>query len=321
LVWSLIQRFPELREEFRERIAISEGDVARLVAEARRELHHVASEPGWRNHWNDEGHTPDYSRLKHRLERLVEQGHCDAVAGLGREVIRCGLRQVSESHDEGETGMAVADCLPVVFQAVSRSSLTGSEKILFAIDAHLADDYDLIDAASDAILDAERSPGDWAAAGQLAVRLQQESAGSPGDFSRNYRRDRVSNWMVRALENAGRRDEVLAVYEREARVTGSYERLVRFLIESRHFEEAKRWAREGIEHTREKLPGIASALAESLCEVARQRRAWDMVATHAAWPFFRESQRGRLRGTHEGGSQGEMRGAGPRRGVAFPGNG
>ena len=88
---------------------------------------------------------------------------------------------MSESHDEGETATAVADCLPVVFQAVSRSSLPGPQKILFAIDAHLADDYDLINEASDAILDAEWPAGDWSAvADLLAARLEREPAGSPG---------------------------------------------------------------------------------------------------------------------------------------------
>ena len=52
------------------------------------------------------------------------------------------MRQVGESHDEGDTATAFAECLPVVFQAVTRSSLSGPERLLFAIDAELADDYD-----------------------------------------------------------------------------------------------------------------------------------------------------------------------------------
>ena len=84
---------------------------------------------------------------------------------------------------------------------------------------------------------------------------------------------------------------MLAVYEAEARATGSYERLVRYLIAEKRFEDAERWAKEGIEKTREKLPGIASALAASLCEVSRGRRQWDVVAAHAAWRFFERPHR------------------------------
>lgn len=286
LVWSLTQRFPELYQEFRERIALSEGNVERLLAESRRELRSLTSEISWRNDWTGEGYTPDYSQLKHRFERLVELGHWEAVVDLGREFIRRGMEQVGQSQDEGDTAMAVADCLPIVFEAVIRSSLTGPQKLLFAIDAHLVDDYDVIGDTSDPIFSADWTPADWSAvADSLALRLQQRSKMRGGDL-RDYHRDCISNWLLQALEKGGRHDELLAVYETEARATGSYERLVKFLIAERRFEDAERWAREGIEKTSEKLPGIASALAASLCEMARQRRQWNVVAAHAACQFF-----------------------------------
>jgi uncharacterized Zn finger protein len=290
LVWSLTRRFPEIYQEFRERIALQEGDVARLLAEARREIRQVTSEPAWRNHWNDEGHTPDYSRIRHRFERLLELGHADEVVSLGREFIQQGLRQVGESHDEGETATAFAECLPVVFQAVTRSSLSGPERLLFAIDAELADDYDAIGDTSAAVLDAPSKPEDWAAvADTLAGRLKTASVGGEAEedrFSRHYQRDRVTDWIATALREAGRDEELRGLYESEARVTGSYERLVNYLLETRRFEDAERWAREGIAATSAKYPGIADHLTASLCELARKRNQWDVVAAHAARPFF-----------------------------------
>jgi len=284
---SLVERYPELREEFRERIALSEGDVDRLVAQTRRELQDRTSEIGWRNHWEDEGHTPDYSRLKHRLERLAELGHSDAVVELGREFIDRAMSQVEESHDEGETATAVAECLSVVFDAVVKSTLSGPQKILFAIDAYMKDDYDVIDDSAEAILDAKWAPADWSAvADELTRRLHKVPRAAGDSWDRSYERDHISDCLLTALENAGRGGELLAVYEAEARTTGSYERLVRYLIAEKRFEDAERWAREGIEKTREKLPGIASHLAASLCEVSRGRRQWDVVAAHAAWRFF-----------------------------------
>ena len=225
-VLSLIRRFPELREEYRERIALSEGDVDRLVAQARRELRDRTSEIGWQNHWQGEGHTPDYSRLKHRLERMVELGHSDAVVALGREFIQRAMAQVEQSHDEGETAMAVAECLPVVFDAVVKSTLSGPEKILFAIEACLNDGYDVIDDSVAVILDAKWKPADWSAvADELARRLKKLPASGDDSWHRNYQRDRLSDWLLTALENAGRGGELLAIYESEARTTGSYERL------------------------------------------------------------------------------------------------
>ena len=55
LVWALTERFPELSEEFRDRIALGEGNVDRLVTEARKEIRRVFPEAGWVNSWTGEG--------------------------------------------------------------------------------------------------------------------------------------------------------------------------------------------------------------------------------------------------------------------------
>lgn len=285
-VCSLVERFPELREEFRERIALAEGDVDRLVAQARREIEERTSEIGWQNRWQGEGHTPDYSRLKHRLERLLALGHADAVVQLGRDFIPRAMTQVEESHDDGETATEVTDCLPVVFEAVGKSSLSGSQKLLFAIDACLQDGYGLIDDATGKLLDAAGQE-DWSAvADEFNRRLKKTPKSGDDSWHRDYQRDQISNWLATALEHAGRSDELLALYEAEATVTGSYGRLVDYLIGKRKYDDAERWAKEGIEQTRGKLPGIASGLATSLCKVAQRRKRWDVVAADAARHFF-----------------------------------
>jgi uncharacterized Zn finger protein len=288
LVWSLVRRFPEIYQEFRERIALQEGDVDRLLADARSEIRKVTSEPAWRNHWDDDGHIPDYSRVRHRFERLLELGHADEVVSLGREFIEKGMEQVSEAHDEGETATGFAETLKVVFQAVNGSSLSGPERLLFAIDAEMDDGSDVIGDACEIILEAPSKPEDWSSvADTLARRLKNTAVGKDEDsFSRNYRRDRLSRWVATALEEAGRDEEVQALYESEARTTGSYERIVAFLMGKNRHDDAEGWAREGIAATTAKYPGIASHLAATLCEIARKRKQWDVVAAHAAAAFF-----------------------------------
>ena len=64
---------------------------------------------------------------------------------------------------------------------------------------------------------------------------------------------------------------MLAIYEPDACTTGSYERLVRFLIDASKLDEAERWRREFNERIRERLPGTAASLANLLCELARRR--------------------------------------------------
>jgi uncharacterized Zn finger protein len=290
LVWSLVRRFPEVYQEFRERIALQEGDVDQLVGEARREIKKVTSEPAWRNHWSDEGHIPDYSPIRHRLERLLDLGHADEVVSLGRDMIKRGIQQVGESHDEGETATALAACLGVVFQAVPRSSLSVPQRLLFAIDAELADGYDIINDESAPVFDAKIDPEDWSAVADALIKRLKPSNGrealGDANFSRNYERDQLTNWVAMALGNAGREGELRTLYESEARATGSYERVVKYLLEKERFDDAESWAREGIDATSATLPGIAASLAASLCELAQKRKQWDVVAAHSAVKFF-----------------------------------
>ena len=287
LVWSLTRRFPDLQEEFRERIALGEGDADRLISEARKELRKATSEPGWRNYWKGEGFTPDFSRLARYLDRMVELDQADAVVKLSREIMSRGMEQIGQSNDEGETATAFAECLPPLFRAVKESSLTPTQRLLFAIDADLKDEYSVIDDEHlDTVLEGNVSPSDWsAAADELARRLKSDTRiGS--NFHDKYQRERIADWLVRALTSAGRDDEVIAVREREARITGSYERLVPLLIERKRYDDAERWAAEGIQKTVREAPGIADQLAKSMGEIARLRRQWDVVAAHAAWEFF-----------------------------------
>ncbi len=68
-------------------------------------------------------------------------------------------------------------------------------------------------------------------------------------FSRSYGRDRLSNWMIHALENAGRHEEIIPLCEQEAVKTGSYTRLVDALRKAKRLEEAEQWIHRGIKAT------------------------------------------------------------------------
>lgn len=286
LVVSLTHRYPDLRTEFNERLSLMTGDVARIVAEARKEIRRVTAEPRY-DRWDDYGSgIPDYGPIRHRLERLVELGHPDEVVPLGRELIREGQRQLEMSNDEGESINAFAEVMPVIFRAVAASKLSGQQKLLFAIEAELADEFDTIGDSADELLAGAWTKADWSAvADELAKRLTTRVSGEDS-FSRDYRRDRISSWVGKALANAGRASEVDELFEAEAKATGSYERLVKHLLERKRYDEAAEWAVVGISATAADRPGIASHLADTLRDLAATRKQWDVVAAHAAHAFF-----------------------------------
>lgn len=297
LLKDLAQRYPDVRQFLQDRHNLSVGAVPKLVKAVRAEIAALSEEPGWSNHWNDEGSIPDYSRVRDRLEALLAQGHADAVVDVGAELLEAGMRQVEMSHDEGETGEEIASCLDIVFRALPHSSRSPADQMCWAVEADLSDDYELCRGAK-AFWDRTHPAKAWnALAEQLASRLAQDrmkmgtgsgEAGACPHFSDNHRRDRLSNWLILSLGRAGRREEIIPLCRQEAERTGSYLRLVEQLKKAKRWEEAEQWIRKGIAATEKRWPGIAGQLRTSFREMRERAQDWPRVAALCADDFFGE---------------------------------
>jgi uncharacterized Zn finger protein len=290
LLKDLSERHPSVREDLQDRQDRSKGSVKRVVSAARKEIQELGSEPGWRNHWNHEGYTPDYSRVKGRLESLLAKGHADEVIVLGKELLEIGIRQVEMSDDEGEAGIEISSCLDFVFLALPQSSLSPVDQMLWVIDAELKDDYELCN-GSEFFWEKERKASDWGVvADKLIQRLNEfKFARGEDNFSKNYQRDRLSDWIIQALGNAGRHEEIIPVCEQEAVKTGSYPRLVDALREAKRFGEAEQWIFKGIKATQKQWPGIVKRLKDTLREMREKEGDWLKAAAFRAEDFIQSS--------------------------------
>jgi uncharacterized Zn finger protein len=79
LVEDLAGKYSIVRQDLEDRQGLSKGSVKKVVSAIRKEIHELSSEPGWSNHWNNEGYIPDYSRVKGRLQSLLAKGHADEI--------------------------------------------------------------------------------------------------------------------------------------------------------------------------------------------------------------------------------------------------
>jgi uncharacterized Zn finger protein len=288
LIEELAGKHSVIRGAIQDRYDLSKGSVKKMVNAVRKEIHELSSEPAWSNHWRGEGHIPDYSKVKDRMNTLFKQGHADEVVALGRELLEAGIKQVEMSNDEGETGMQISSCLDVVFQALPESSLSPVEQMLWAIDAELEDEYELC-YGSESFWKKKQQASDWSAvADKLIDRLNAFSSEKGEDsFSRNYRRDNLTDWIVRSLENAGRYQEIIPLCEQEAVKTGSYIRLVDVLRKAKRSEEAEQWIHKGIKATQKQSPGIASHLRDTLREMREKEGNWLQVTGFRVEDFIR----------------------------------
>jgi uncharacterized Zn finger protein len=287
LLKDLSERYPSVRKDLQDRQSLSKGSVKRIVAAVRKEIQELSSEPGWRNHWNNEGYVPDYSQVENQLKSLLANGYADEVVALGKELLEAGIRQVEMSDDEGETGNEISSCLDIVFQALPQSTLSPVEQMLWVIDAELEDEHELC-CGAESFWKRKQKASDWSiVANRLLERLSQfQPVKGQDGFSRSYHRDNLTNWIIRALENSGRHEEVIPLCEQEAVNTGSYIRLVDVLRKAKRSEEAEQWIHKGIQATQKQWSGIAKQLKDALREMREREGNWLKVAAFRTEDFL-----------------------------------
>lgn len=289
LLKELMRQHPDVRQAIVDRANLLSGEVKKLVATARKEINALARTPGWGDD-DDWGHgsSGNYPRIRTHLEALLAAGHADEVLSLGQALLKAGTQEVEMSNDEGELAGEVITSMNIVFRALPQSSLTPAEQMLWALDAELNDGYDLCQGTAEFWQHASYAAADWnIVANQLATRLQKLASekGSEG-YSSTYRRDQLSNRLIRALEHAGRKEEIIPLCEREAEKTGSYIRLVDHLEQAKRWQEVEQWIYKGIAATHKQSPGIASQLRLALRERREQEKKWPQVAAFYAEDFF-----------------------------------
>jgi len=287
LLETLAWHDPHVRKAIDDRRSIAATGAGTLVEALLSEIDAAADERSWGEYWG--GGIPDYSHVQERMETLLSMGYADEVVLAGEVLLQKGLRQVEMVDDEGETIDQIASCMDVVFSALAVSSRPAHEKILYAIEADLEDEYDLCAGAGRLL--AENFPEEeWSiAADRLLKRLEDITPVPKGDsFTSRYQRNRLITMTVTALDKAGRQDEATSLQIVEADRTDTYPELVARLLHEGRRDEALQWIHRGISETEETAPGIADELRTILREMWESEGNWPAVAAIHAEAFFRE---------------------------------
>jgi len=287
LVGDLRNRFPEISIALSDEIQLKAGRTKPLIDRIKREIREISSEPGWRNHWNDDGYTPDYSVIQKNLETLLAGGEADQVLSLGKALMKAGTQQVGMSHDDGETAMEIGSCLPVIINALGQSSMEPVDKLSWALETVLQDEYSLFEDLTEYLHRKHPAPAWNILADRLLERLRRFKPAPERsyEFSWKFDRDQLSNWIIHALERAGRKAEIIPLCEAEAGITGSHERLIRLLIDDGHLPKAEQWVFLGIKNLGTNLPGVTASLRKQLLEIRKREKDWSAVAALQVYEF------------------------------------
>lgn len=276
LFLDLTERHPAVRQELVDNKQLESGDTASIVKQLRRDISEISSRNDWREPWEDDFSSPDFSRMRKKLTALLTAGHADEVLSLGKELLAEGKRLMETCDDEGEAGMEVSECYPVIVRALEQSSLEPVDRLEWAVNAVLDDEYDLCDVFSE-YLNQEHEKYVW---NLLSDRLLSRLSTFSGDMTdrRDYQRDHLSNMIISSLDQSGRISEIIPLCKIEAELTGSYKRLVGILIDDHQYKEAEKWIVKGIRDIGKKWPGIESTLRKNLREIRTLQKNWPSVA-------------------------------------------
>ncbi len=239
--------------------------------------------------WNYEGEDmPDFSDLQVRLESLLDSGHPDELLDIGKGLMD-RYDGIAEYDEEGEIGTKISHCMDVVFKALSQSSHPAHEKMLYALEIELKDNYNILDEHT--LWKEDFSQEEWRLFSEiLKVRLQEAEREENGLYYSSWERDYAIDRLVGALKNAGLSEEIIPICELEAEISGSYVRLVRVLLDSGEKEKAEEWIYRGIKETCEEEPGTARELWNILLEIKENGGNWLFVTALETEEFFRHPQ-------------------------------
>ena len=258
------------------------GDtLKKMIARTRHQIRKTTDERGWQNHWDSEGHTPDYSDIRHQLSKLLDDGHSDTVLELGEEIWSLGTTQVEESDDDGETAFQLSSSLAVVVDAMRKSDRLPAERMIWYWNKILDDDYALFDQLEPPVNYADMNKLDCR---RVAEEFTHRLANCPkpgnenGWSSASYHRGQVLEYTIEALLHSGEEDRALKLMIEELPYSNNYLELVRYLLKLKSLDQAQYWAKVGFRCTVEKSPGIAWDLVAQLLDMARQRKDWPGAA-------------------------------------------
>ena len=263
LLLELAETHDEVRRSLEDRRNLTSGQTHKVLKKIRSEIA-ALEEPVWET--DDYGYHPaSTERLKAMLQALVAAGQVDAAVRLGPELLAAGSRALEYEH-EGESSEAIGACLDVLFRALDTTSMSPADRIEWVLDMALADEYELCCHGLENFSDKDYAKNDWSAVcDRLTQRL--DACGQPprdDELSRDYKRDLIADWLIHALEKAGRQKEIVPLCKREAPITLSFNRLVDRLIAERAWDEARHWCMQGLEANPDRFAGLHAALREQL---------------------------------------------------------
>jgi len=189
-------------------------------------------------------------------------------------------------EEEGESSEDIANCLEVVFRAVSKSSLSTVEQMMWMRNIEQQDEYELC-YKSDVFWEQTFTPADWSLFADTLAKHIDNPLNNKNNYLESYQREGDVERVAQALEKAGRVVEIIPFYQQQiAYGCNNYVQLVDSLKKAGQIDEAIRWIKKGFEATQKEESGIANQLYDTFKSIQETDENWAQVAALEADSFF-----------------------------------
>ncbi len=279
----------KVHKTLQDRRNLASGQVENIVDSIKEDISELEDVDDYYDDWNDyRGHDNDIdlSQMQQRLQDLLAQGYADQVLSLGEEILSAGKRRVEMEH-EGESIEEIADCMTVVFKAVSQSALSVVDQMLWVIDIESESDYDLC-SGSHVFWEQEFTKANWSDIAEVLKKGLKPPPSTKGkaDFPFRYQHDKTVNLIIEALEKSDRKSEVIPFCQSQVEQSRQgYTRLITHLRKKRRTEEAIEWIHKGVAAIHQEHH-LVNELRQVFLELQSESRNWLQVAALEADNFF-----------------------------------
>lgn len=289
IIVTMSRQYPEIAHDMSTQHLIGTKDVDGLEKSIRNDIQEIIQESDWYDPWQEDEFTPELNSVRDKFEALLKAGYPDKVLILAEELSRKSKEIVETHDDEGETGMELAACMSVAFLALKSSKMDAVEKIIWALDRVLEDEYGVCDPI-EAYFFEDHDKALWHQTADLIMdRLGMNGADRQTEVDDAwYPRSLLLKWGVYALEHTGRKKEILQLYRYEAKKSGNVRKLVEELIRIEQYDEAEKTLRGEIKRKEDKKSWEAVGLHSDLLELMVIKKNWLAAAAISVEGFIRQ---------------------------------
>lgn len=237
-----------------------------MLNDARNSIAEAACAPDFDDEYSSK---KEHSAIAKKLHAIIVAGKPEIALDLATEVFNTCSNAIEVYDHDGEIIGDVGEVAKTAVIALRDIDWTLAKKMTWAINVILQDDFGYSE-WFETYLHEISDPSAWSDIAQYLDTLQPFHFGGWGQ-------SKLLDLRKLALKNANRCDDLLKLYEDEAKEKNDYLKLVDYLLEHGKTDDAEKWIKRGLETSKSAYD--ARNLRKRLVQIREKEEDYDAIIT------------------------------------------